>query len=264
MKSRIIVNFIFLTVVTPLMLYPVVTKGQAVEDGLIGYWTFDEKDTDINAAKDQIGNKHPGEIKGKPKIVEGKVNEALRFNGKEDYVVMGEITEGQDLTYAMWVKVEKLPDGPKVIIWDDNPNGGGDAWLQLNANGTVETQRGGDGFGVFSSKSSVKAGEWTHITYVADGKNDIKTLYLNGEPDGDQGGKITTRTGISHVVVAVGHDRNSFIKPWYFEGDIDEVAIYLRALTPQEVKENYNVDSGDTNVDFIGKLAMTWGRIKNK
>ena len=50
MKSRIIVNFIFLTVVTPLMLYPVVTKGQAVEDGLIGYWTFDEKDTDINAA----------------------------------------------------------------------------------------------------------------------------------------------------------------------------------------------------------------------
>ena len=51
---------------------------------------------------------------------------------------------------------------------------------------------------------------------------------------------------------------------WYFEGDIDEVAIYLRALTPQEVKKNYNVDSGDTNVDFIGKLAMTWGRIKNK
>jgi len=84
---------------------------------------------------------------------------------------------------------------------------------------------------------------------------------LNGEPDGDQGGKITTRTGISHVVVAVGHDRNAFIKPWYFEGDIDEVAIYLRALTPQEVKKNYKESMA---VDFSGKLAMTWGSIKSK
>ena len=49
MKSRIIVSFIFLTVVTSLMLYPVVAKGQAVKDGLVGYWTFDEKDTDIES-----------------------------------------------------------------------------------------------------------------------------------------------------------------------------------------------------------------------
>jgi len=262
MKFRITVSFIFLAAITSLLLYPVVTEGQAVEDGLIGHWTFDKKHTDINAgeALDQIGNEHPGEIKGRPKIVEGKVNEALKFNGKEDYIVMGDVTEGQDLTYAMWIKVSKLPDGPKVIIWDDNPNGGGDAWLQLNADGTVETQRGGDGFGVFKTKSPVKGGEWTHITYVADEKNDIKTLYLNGAPAGDQGGKIATRTGISHVVLAVGHDRNNFIKPWYFEGDIDEVAIYLRALTPQEVKKNYKESMA---VDFNSKLAMTWGNIKN-
>ena len=263
MKFRMTVSFIFLAAITSLILYPVATEGQAVEDGLIGHWTFDKKHTDINAgeALDQVGNEHPGEIKGRPKIVEGKVNEALKFNGKEDYIVMGDVTEGQDLTYAMWIKVSKLPDGPKVIIWDDNPNGGGDAWLQLNADGTVETQRGGDGFGVFKTKSPVKSGEWTHITYVADGKNDIKTLYLNGAPAGDQGGKITARTGISHVVVAVGHDRNAFIKPWYFEGDIDEVAIYLRALTPQEVKKNYKESMA---VDFSGKLAMTWGSIKSK
>ena len=83
---------------------------------------------------------------------------------------------------------------------------------------------------------------------------------MNGAPAGDQGGKITARTGISHVVVAVGHDRNAFIKPWYFEGDIDEVAIYLRALTPQEVKKNYKESMA---VDFNSKLAMTWGNIKN-
>ena len=264
MRSGIIVSFVFLGVFASLMSHPVAVKSQAIEASLIGHWTFDKKHTNINVgeALDQIKNEHPGEIKGKPKIVEGKVNDALRFNGKEDYIVMGDVTEGQDLTYAMWIKVGKLPGGPKVIIWDDNPNGGGDAWLQLNADGTVETQRAGDGFGVFKTKSPVKAGEWTHITYVADGKNDIKTLYLNGKPSGDQGGKITTRTGISHVVVAVGHDRNKFIKPWYFEGDIDEVAIYLRALTPQEVQKNYK-ESLAVDVDSSSKLAMTWGNIKN-
>ena len=126
MKSKVNVSLMFL--ITAMVLCSIETKSQAVEDGLIGYWTFDKKHTNINAgeALDQIGNEHPGEIKGRPKIVEGKVNEALRFNGKEDYVVMGDVTEGQDLTYAMWIKVEKLPGGPKVIIWDDNPNGGGD------------------------------------------------------------------------------------------------------------------------------------------
>ena len=86
MKFRMTVSFIFLAAITSLILYPVATEGQAVEDGLIGHWTFDKKHTDINAgeALDQVGNEHPGEIKGRPKIVEGKVNEALKFNGKED------------------------------------------------------------------------------------------------------------------------------------------------------------------------------------
>lgn len=246
-----------LAVVMMFVCYPTRAKAQ-IKDGLAGHWTFDKKDTDAKEAKDVIG-KHPGVIMGKPQIVEGKVKEALSFDGKADYIVMGAVTDGQDLTYAMWIKVEKHPALAQVIIWDDDPQGGGDSWLELLPDGKIQTQRGGDGFGVFSSKTSVKPNEWTYITFVADEKNDKKILYLNAEPDAESGGKIMSRATRSHIVVAVGHDRNAFIKPFYFEGAIDDVVIYLRALSAKEVKANFQTAAA---VDAVGKLAITWGAIK--
>ena len=235
-----------------------VTHAQSIEDGLGGYWTFDKADTDAKVAKDALGE-NDGEIKGAPKSVEGIVGEALTFNGKEDYIVMGSATTGQDLTYAMWIKVAALPGGPKVIIWDDDPQGGGDSWLELLADGTVQTQRGGDGFGVFKTETPVKAGEWTHITFVTNADDEKKFLYINGELDAEADGVINSRDTRSHVVVAVGHDRNAFIKPFYFEGEIDDVAVYHRALDDKEVEENYQIAF---DVEPAGKLAVTWGAIK--
>ena len=235
-----------------------VTYAQSIEDGLGGHWTFDKSDTDAKTAKDALGE-HDGEILGAPKIVEGIVGEALSFNGEEDYVVMGAATEGQNVTYAMWIKVETLPAGPKVVIWDDDPQGGGDSWLELLADGTLQTQRAGDGFGVFKTVTPVEEGEWTHITFVADGDSEKKVLYLNGEADAEADGVINSRDTRSHVVVAVGHDRNAFIKPLYFEGEIDDVAVYHRALDEKEVQENYQIAF---DVEPVGKLAVTWGTIK--
>lgn len=251
---------LFCAAVVICTVYAPVTHAQAIEDGLGGHWTFDKKDTDAKVAKDALGE-HDGEIKGAPKIVEGIVGEALSFNGKEDYVVMGAATEGQNVTYALWIKVDALPAGPKVIIWDDDPQGGGDSWLELLADGTVQTQRAGDGFGVFKTATPVKEGEWAHITFVADGDNEKKTLYLNGEADAEADGVINSRDTRSHVVVAVGHDRNAFIKPLYFEGEIDDVAVYHRVLDEKEVKENYQIAF---DVEPAGKLALTWGTLKRQ
>jgi hypothetical protein len=249
-----------LAIVMMLTWYPAAARAQAIEDGLAGHWTFDEKDTDAKEAKDALGGHH-GTIMGKPEIVEGKVGEALKFNGAEDYVVIGPVTEGQDLTYALWIKVEELPGQSQVVIWDDDSNGGGDSWIQLMTDGTLQTQRGGDGFGVFSSKTPINLGEWTHITFVSDEANDEKVMYLNGKRDAESGGLITTRTNVSHVVIAVGHDGANFINAQYFEGAIDEVAIYLRALSEEEIRKNVMESAA---VDYVGKLSITWGTIKTK
>ena len=260
MKLSVSLTLFGLAIVMMFAWYPTLVKAQGIEDGLAGYWNFDKTDTDAKEAKDALGE-HNGTIMGKPQIVEGKVGEALSFDGKADYVVMGAVTDGQDLTYAMWIKVDTLPAVSSVIFWDDDSKGGGDSWVELLADGTIQTQRAGDGFGVFKTKTPIKTGEWTHITFVADGENDNKILYLNGESDAESGGKITTRTNVSHVVVAVGHDGNAFINQNYFAGLIDEVAIYLRALSTKEVKENI---PKATAVDSAGKLSITWGIIKTE
>ena len=258
MKHELFFSLFCVVVVVFASAHTGVAHAQSIEDGLGGHWTFDKSDTDAKVAKDALGE-NDGEIKGAPKSVEGIVGEALNFNGKEDYIVMGAATTGQNLTYAMWIKVAALPEGPKVIIWDDDPQGGGDSWLELLADGTVQTQRGGDGFGVFKTETPVETGEWTHITFVADGDSEKKFLYLNGELDAEADGKINSRDTRSHVVVAVGHDRNAFIKPFYFEGDIDDVAVYHRVLDKKEVMENYQIAF---DVEPAGKLAVTWGAIK--
>jgi hypothetical protein len=258
MKLSVSLTLFPLAIVMIFAWYPTTAEAQAIEDGLAGHWTFDEKDIDAEEAKDALGE-YNATIEGKPEIVEGKVGEALSFNGKEDYVVMGPVTEGQDLTYALWIKVEQLPAGAQVVIWDDDSNGGGDSWIQLMADGTLQTQRGGDGFGVFNSQTPIEPGEWTHITFVCDEENSKKIIYLNGKLDAEGDGLIATRTNVSNVVVALGHDGNRPIIPQYFEGAVDEVAIYLRALSEDEVRKNVMESAA---VDYAGKLSITWGAIK--
>ncbi|MCG8622435.1 MAG: hypothetical protein MJE68_10630, partial [Proteobacteria bacterium] len=51
-----------------------------VTDGLVSYWTFDEKDIAGFTAKDVWGE-NDGRIVGDPKIVDGQVGEALEFDG---------------------------------------------------------------------------------------------------------------------------------------------------------------------------------------
>ena len=48
----------------------------------------------------------------------------------------------------------------------------------------------------------------------------------------------------------------------HYVGVIDEVAIYDRALTPNEIVQNQNASLGITSVDPAGKLSSTWGEIK--
>ena len=60
-----------------------IAQAQIVTDGLVGYWTFDEADIKGEEVRDVWGNNH-GKTVGAPKSVEGKVGEALQFNGSTD------------------------------------------------------------------------------------------------------------------------------------------------------------------------------------
>ena len=238
--------------------YTGLAEAKVVEEELAGYWTLDKASIDGEILADVLGE-HDGTIMGNPEIVEGIVGEALSFNGEDDYVVIGPVTDGQNLTYSFWIKVEALPKGNQVVLWDDDSSGGGDAWFHLMANGKIQSQRGGDGLGVLTSESAITPEEWMHIAFVANVDTDERRLYINGKRDVVGGGPVKSRTNISHVVLAVGHDSGAFIQPFYFAGAIDEVAIYNRALSDEEIQGN----SSTLAVSPVGNLSLTWGSIKS-
>ena len=74
---------------------------------LVGYWSFDEAD----GVDDLSGNGNDGIIQGNPKVIDGKLGEALEFNGSTDYVEIPDaptLSELEALSIAAWIKPTKL------------------------------------------------------------------------------------------------------------------------------------------------------------
>ena len=74
---------------------------------LVGYWSFDKAD----GTDDLSGNGNDGIIHGNPKVIDGKLGEALEFNGSTDYVEIPDapaLSELEALSIAAWIKPTKL------------------------------------------------------------------------------------------------------------------------------------------------------------
>jgi hypothetical protein len=103
---------------------------------------------------------------------------------------------------------------------------------------------------------------WYHLAYTADGS--ISVAYVNAAEIGNRSDEITyvvsegepVRIGWSQ---GQGGDINKLV---YFDGIIDDVVIYDRALSADEVSELMTDGLPATAVDPAAKLATTWSSIK--
>ena len=84
-----------------------------VTDGLVSYWTFDRQDIAGGTAKDVWGE-NDGKIVGARKVVAGRVNGALEFDGSDDYVNLTNLGDfGSQVgtsTFEAWVKTSLKED----------------------------------------------------------------------------------------------------------------------------------------------------------
>ena len=80
-----------------------------VTDGLVSYWTFDRDDIIGNTVKDVWGENN-ATIVGTPKIVNGHLKDALKFDGIKDYVnltTLGDFGAKLDFsTVEMWIQTD--------------------------------------------------------------------------------------------------------------------------------------------------------------
>jgi hypothetical protein len=108
--------------------------------------------------------------------------------------------------------------------------------------------------------TDVPLNSWSHVAGTYDGS--ALKFYLNGVLDSTSDFPTPLEIGTNDLNVIVGA---SIDDPRYFSGVIDEVRVWNRALSEKEIAGNMNKGKGELlAVNKTGKLAATWGLIKNQ
>ncbi len=238
-----------------------------VTDGLISYWSFDKADVAGKTVKDVWGD-NDGNMVGDPKIVSGKVGDALEFDGTDDYVEVpdDESLEGlPSMTVSAWIYKR---EGHMTILGKRDLWGNGeDREYHLWTGPTNEIRfrifdEEDEQIGFLTDPDVLNLDEWTHIAVTWDGSENSEGLeiYVNGidtpfTPN-DAGQFDNMSSGPSSLDIGRRGDEKI-----YFNGIMDEICIYDRALSEAEVKQNLNA-RGLAAVGPDMKLPFTWGQIK--
>ena len=191
-----------------------------LSEGLVAYWPFD------GDAKDASGNGNDGTVKGATPTVDrnGKANGAYHFDGKDDSIVVPgspELDLTNALTITVWAKVDSV--NSIISVCDKN----GESWrLQLYTWNPVEI--GNDQTDI-RFPGMLPIGKWVHLAATCDGST--ARFYINGVEAGK-----TARTAPFHSSNADVHIGNDpFLEEEFYAGAFDDLAIWNRALTAEEV-----------------------------
>ncbi|MBU4331600.1 LamG domain-containing protein, partial [Patescibacteria group bacterium] len=219
---------------------------QSLSNGLVGYWKMDEASWNGTAGEvlDASGTGNNGVAAGathKPTTGAGKFGNGGVFDGVDDYVNVTSIAslEPNNITVSAWVY---FSNSSQSIISRGDPNYATMSYI-LYANSLGYNNRP-----IFYVKNAsdvvVGAGNdivsngWHYITGTYDGVN-VK-LYIDGAEGDSQ-----PQTGNIYYVYYADFKIGTAIYPnAFFNGSIDSVRIYNRALSPKEVRDLYNFAPG--------------------
>jgi hypothetical protein len=241
------------------------------ELGLIGYWKFDEGSG--NAFVDFSGNGNNASIQSPATLqwIPGVKNLAVRMNGTKGS--NGSVPNNPTLnipnqiTIAVWVRPNSVSG--KRIISKTNPDG---FELGTNTNGKFEfrfnRESNGTTYRLYSNQNYPTDGNtWVHVAATFDGQK--STIYINGELD-NQAIYGPTQMNNNSSDLQIG-SRNG-IDRW--SGDLDELKLYSRALSGQEIKLLLGIElpiptapilTSPQNESEINTQTplLTWGPIEN-
>ena len=213
------------------MLPPDAPAGVNLAMGLITRLKLDEGMG--NTTADSAGGMNNGMLSGATWIRPGAPNTkypnaaALHFDGNDDFVEVGNRNmrgNNQTQSISFWVRYAANPNGARVCV-SVTQAGGGEARLKLGFNeGQVRAWKSSSDPLV---STTIPAAGWHHYAYTYDGTN--HRLYLDGMQramsgtDPDNGPPTNVRLG------AIFNNAENF------QGDIDDVRFYSRAISPAEV-----------------------------
>ena len=210
--------------------------------GPIAHWKLDDG-AGLTAVDSASTN--DGTLNGPPAWVLGAVGDALDFDGSNDYVAAGTFdVSGSGITMMGWFNAEAIAtDDGRFISKANGPNEG-DAWWQLSTTDSgsnrylrMRIKAGGTTTTFADSSVNLSTGQWYFaVATYNNGSGDMK-LYLDGAElaSGSHtvGGALDTDAAVPVAIGANGTAER------FFNGILDDVRIYDRALSASEIADLY-------------------------
>ena len=211
----------------------------------IAHWTFDEASG--NVAHDSSGNGYDGllydgNVQGNgPAWITGRHGNALQFDGTNDHV---RIPANASLnlstkTVAMWARIDTLKTYYNALYGDQNNN-----YTAFTDKGTLyiwwKSPLSSASCALTKNSAAAPQGEWAFYAFVYDvqGMNVTVSAYKNGVAIAQT---TSTRGLTPYQIITLGarkHKTDAY--SLNFSGAIDDVRIYDKALSAQEIMDVYN------------------------
>ncbi|MBX2851984.1 MAG: LamG domain-containing protein [Phycisphaeraceae bacterium] len=221
----------------------------AIDTGLVEYWDLDG---DYDAAVDAS---HVGTLTttgtGSGTFVAGKFGSAIDLessSGNHAYIVVGgdesdfDFTGG-DMSISLWYTTESLYTAWQALI----AKGESSNW-RLHRSDNDASQINFAGPGDFSGDGELEQqdGSWHHIVLTHE-HNTASRMYVDGSLVATN--NSATSIGNNNNAVMIGNNPQQTGRSW--DGMLDDVALWDRALTLQEVEAIYNSGDGASIASLV-------------
>lgn len=221
----------------------------ALTDSLISYWKLDESSG--NAADAHGSNTLTNN--NTTSFVVGLINNAgdLEAGSSQYFSITDAAQSGLDITgdisVSMWVKVESAPaaDGLYGLITKTPGSASGYYFLYGKDGTTPKLQsaffNGASQTRGVKTSQDLGTGTWHHLVFTWAVATPNLTIYVDGSSVGATE-DLTAATAIANS--AAPFEVGAFVGANFFDGLIDEVGIWSRVLTSDEVSSLYNGGAG--------------------
>jgi hypothetical protein len=175
----------------------------------------------------------------------GAINRAVHFAGGHLKAAIDRV--GDSFTIELWFWNGLPPDVRPIsglLLSCDGMQANEPSWIDLGISGTNANLAPGQLYcssprtiGVSRTKIAPKT--WHHVALVHERRR--RTIYLDGNPVPEIAGETTVETAFRPESILVGGGNDRAVS---FEGKIDEVAVFDRALGSEEIARHYRASSG--------------------
>jgi len=221
----------------------------ALETGLISYYSLEHN------AKDSVGS-NDGTITGATSIG-GKIASGYDFNGSSDYITLPTMNDGS-FSISMWINADSITANRRVFDMKEASQNRG---IRAYFNGTSLVTNVYDdttSSSVTTTGITTSAG-WQHLVITSNSTGDL-IVYIDNTNKGTDstGGAMVAPTDGKLLYICQSGSSGD-----YFDGLMDEVGIWNRALSSTEVTSLYNSGDGMQLVDgtFTAPDSKTQGMV---